>query len=135
MIGQPSGRDGLSEVLCLWKEPSDQTHYQEDNMKTLVTTLAAVSLSLAATTATAAGDVAAGKAKAAMCAACHGMNGISTIPMYPKLAGQHAQYLADSLKAFRDGRRKSPLMEPMAKGLSDYDISNLAAYFASLPSK
>lgn len=103
-------------------------------MKTLVTTLAAVSLSLAATTASA-GDVAAGKAKAVMCAACHGMDGTSTIPIYPKLAGQHEQYLVISLKAFRDGQRKSPLMEPMSKGLSDFDISNLAAYFASLPSK
>jgi len=103
-------------------------------MKTLVTTLAAVSLSLAATTATA-GDVAAGKAKAVICASCHGMNGISTIPMYPKLAGQHAQYMIGAIKAYQNGTRQSPIMEPMAKMLSAHDVENISAYYASLPSK
>lgn len=85
------------------------------------------------TNAFAAGDAAKGKAKSAVCVACHGANGISMIPMYPNLAGQKAQYLESSLKAYRDGERKNMVMAPMAKGLSDEDIANLAAYYASLP--
>jgi cytochrome c553 len=54
------------------------------------------------------------------------------IPNYPNLAGQKEQYLAESLKAYRDGTRKNMIMAPMAAGLSDDDIKNLAAYYASL---
>ena len=79
-----------------------------------------------------AGDAAAGKAKSMMCAACHGGNGISQIPMYPNLAGQKEQYLVLQLKAFRDGERKNMQMSPMSTGLSDTDIENLAAYYAGL---
>ncbi len=79
-----------------------------------------------------AGDIQAGKAKAATCMACHGANGISQIPDYPNLAGQKQAYLAAQLKAFRDGQRKNMIMGPMAQGLSDEDIANLAAYYASL---
>lgn len=90
------------------------------------------SLSLLAGAANA-GDPAKGKAKAAMCAACHGANGISIIPNYPNLAGQKEQYLVESLTAFKNGTRKNPIMAPMAAPLSDADIANLAAYFAGLP--
>lgn len=86
-----------------------------------------------ATTAASAADIVAGKVKAAVCAACHGGNGISIIPDYPNLAGQKVKYLESSIKAYRDGERKNPIMSPMAAGLSDSDIANLAAYFASLP--
>jgi cytochrome c553 len=79
-----------------------------------------------------AGDAAAGKAKAAMCAACHGANGISIAPMYPNLAGQKEAYLVKQLKDFKAGTRKDPVMSGMAAPLSDADIENLAAYFASL---
>ena len=79
-----------------------------------------------------AGDVAAGKSKSAMCAACHGANGISAVPIYPNLAAQKEAYLVAQLKAFRDGGRNSPMMAPMAKPLSDTDIDNLSAYYASL---
>ncbi|MFC6441443.1 cytochrome c [Bowmanella sp. JS7-9] len=90
--------------------------------------IAAAALAFNAT----AGDVAAGKAKAAVCAACHGANGISQIPMYPNLAGQKEQYLQLQLKAFRSGERKNAIMSGQAAALSDADIDNLAAYFASL---
>ncbi len=80
-----------------------------------------------------AADVAAGKAKAAVCAACHGANGISIIPDYPNLAGQKVKYLELSIRAYRDGERKNAIMSPMAAGLTDADIANIAAYFASLP--
>jgi cytochrome c553 len=79
-----------------------------------------------------AADIAAGKSKAVMCAACHGNNGISMIPMYPNLAGQKEQYLVLQMKAFRDGERKNMVMAPMAAGLSDTDIANISAYYASL---
>jgi len=79
-----------------------------------------------------AGDVAAGKTKAAACAGCHGAKGMSSNPMWPNLAGQQAAYLSKQLKAFRGGSRKDPMMSPMAKPLSDADIDNLAAYFNSL---
>ena len=80
-----------------------------------------------------AGNPEAGKAKAHACSACHGLQGISTNPVWPNLAGQHAAYLAIALKAYRDGRRVDPLMTPMARPLSDQDIADLAAYFSSLP--
>jgi cytochrome c553 len=80
----------------------------------------------------AAGDAAAGKAKSATCAACHGPSGISPNDIWPNLAGQKAGYLALQLKAFRDGGRANPMMAPMAAPLSDADIENLAAYYSGL---
>ena len=79
-----------------------------------------------------AGDAAAGKAKSATCAGCHGTAGISKNPMWPNLAGQQQGYLVKQLKAFRDGSRTDPMMTPMAKPLSDEDIANLAAWYNSL---
>lgn len=85
--------------------------------------------------ANAAGDIAAGKAKAAICAGCHGSNGTSVIDGYPNLKGQNAKYIENSLKAFKNKSRtggQSALMYPMAGLLSDADIVNVAAYFNSL---
>ncbi|WHZ18088.1 MAG: Cytochrome c4 [Rhodanobacteraceae bacterium] len=80
-----------------------------------------------------AADPAAGKQKfEATCAACHGMQGISIAPIYPNVAGQKQEYLVTQLKAFRDGSRKNPIMQPMAKGLTDADIVNIAAYLSTL---
>jgi cytochrome c553 len=83
----------------------------------------------------AAGDAAAGKAKSVVCAGCHGADGNSTVPMYPRLAGQHEQYLVTALKEFKSGVRNNPIMKPMAAPLSDQDVENLAAYFSSQPCK
>jgi len=77
------------------------------------------------------GDAAAGESKAGVCVVCHGANGMSPNDAWPNLAGQGNGYLVKQLKAFRDGTRKDPLMEPMAKPLSDQDIENLAAYFST----
>ncbi len=77
------------------------------------------------------GDIAAGKEKSATCAACHGADGVSPTPLFPTLAGQHESYLAASLKQYRNGERKNATMAPMAANLSDQDIKDLAAYFAS----
>jgi cytochrome c553 len=79
-----------------------------------------------------AGDATAGKNKSAACTGCHGVNGVSSNPMWPNLAGQQEGYLVKQLQAFREGVRNDPLMTPMAKTLSDADIDNLAAYYSSL---
>lgn len=79
----------------------------------------------------AAGDAAAGKAKSAVCAACHGVDGNSSNPLWPNLAGQHAAYTVKQLKSFKSGARKDPVMAPMAVPLSEQDMENLAAFFAS----
>ena len=78
----------------------------------------------------AAGDAAAGKVLAKNCAACHGETGAGTNPAWPNIAGQKAVYLANTLKAFRAGLRKDPMMAGVVRGLSDADIANLAAYYA-----
>ena len=78
------------------------------------------------------GDAVAGKEKAVTCAGCHGAKGVSTNPMWPSLAGQKERYLAKQMRDFRDGRRRNPVMSPMAQGLSDQDIDDLAAYFSRL---
>lgn len=99
---------------------------------TMFKILTVASLSLASAVSVA-GDIEKGKAKSLTCAACHGMNGKSVVPIYPHLAGQQEQYLSKQLKAFRDGQRVDPIMGPMAGPLSDDDIADLSAYFASLP--
>ena len=84
-----------------------------------------------ASTSALAGDAAAGKAKSALCASCHGPTGISMSPVWPNLAGQKEQYLIKQITAFRDGTRQDAMMAPMVAALSDTDIENLAAYFSS----
>jgi cytochrome c553 len=79
----------------------------------------------------AAGDVQAGKAKAAACAACHGANGQGMAPN-PALAGKSEAQLIQALKDFKSGKRDNAIMKGMASSLSDQDIENLAAYYASL---
>ncbi|MCK6262606.1 cytochrome c [Vibrio sp. ZSDE26] len=82
-----------------------------------------------------AGDAVAGKAKAAICAACHGADGIAMIPGYPHLKGQNEQYLISSLNAYKNKERNggnAAVMQPQASILSDEDIANLAAYYSSL---
>ncbi|MBU1190653.1 MAG: cytochrome c [Gammaproteobacteria bacterium] len=91
-----------------------------------------VSVTVMASGAAVAGDAAAGKAKSATCAGCHGPAGVSANPLWPNLAGQKEAYLAKQMKAFRDGGRSDPMMAPMAKPLTDDDIANLAAYYSSL---
>lgn len=79
----------------------------------------------------AAGNAAAGKNKSAACAACHGADGNSGAPNFPKLAGQDAQYLSKQLADFKAGVRKDPLMAGMVAGLSKKDMDDLGAYYAS----
>ena len=85
-------------------------------------------------TALQAADLEAGRAKVqAVCAACHGANGVSVADAIPNLAGQRVAYLEAQLKALKDGSRKNPIMNAMAAQLGTEDIANVAAFFASLP--
>lgn len=93
--------------------------------------LAALAATLLASSALAA-DIEAGKAKAALCVGCHGAEGISAVDSYPNLAGQKQAYLVKALKAYRSGERKEPQMTPFVIALTDEDVENLAAYYASL---
>ena len=80
----------------------------------------------------AAGDAQAGAAKAALCAACHGQNGVSSNPLWPSLAGQQEAYLAKQIAAFRNGERSDVSMQPFVANLTDQDVADLAAYYAAL---
>ena len=79
-----------------------------------------------------AADIEAGKAKAMLCTACHGSNGISASNDIPNLAGQKAGYLAKAIGDFKSGARKNGMMESVVPMIADADIENIAAYFASL---
>ena len=77
-------------------------------------------------------DAQAGKAKAQQCQVCHGANGLSVQPDAPNLAGQPALYLKAQLKAYQSGARRHEVMSVMAKSLSDDDVANVAAWYASI---
>ena len=81
--------------------------------------------------AMAAGDVAAGKDKAVSCAACHGSDGNSPSDMFPKIAGQHEAYIVKQLADFKSEARKNAIMAPMVATLSEQDMADLGAFFAS----
>lgn len=81
------------------------------------------------------GDAGAGQGKSAVCAACHGAQGVAIAPNFPNLAAQSATYLYLQLKAFHDGQRNDPVMTAQAAGLSDTDMRDLATYYASLAAK
>lgn len=97
-------------------------------MKKLLTLFALLTL---LPTAAFAQDAVAGKTKAAVCGACHGADGNSTIPQNPILAGQTARYLYLQLRDFKEGKRKDPLMSPMAANLTKQDMFDLAAYYST----
>lgn len=79
-----------------------------------------------------AADPSAGRALARQCQACHGLDGIAQIPIAPNLAGESRIYIETQLKAFRSGKREHEIMSVVAKGLSDKDISNLAAWYEAI---
>jgi len=106
------------------------------NMTQLKRTLIALAATLAIGFAVPgqAANVAAGQAKAKeVCAACHGPDGNSQQPDYPKLAGQYRDYLEKALHDYKSGQRKNPIMAANAAALSNDDIANLAAWFSSQP--
>lgn len=79
------------------------------------------------------GSAAAGKKKAVVCFACHGANGNSTDPQYPRLAGQYSGYIVQALREYKDGQRKNPIMRGFASQLTEQDREDIAAYFHALP--
>ena len=80
-----------------------------------------------------AADAKAGQIKAGLCVTCHGAYGLSTMPNAPHLAGQPAIYIEEQLKHYRSGKRANEVMAVMAKPLTDQEIDNLAAWYASIP--
>jgi cytochrome c553 len=81
---------------------------------------------------TLAADPTAGRSKAKVCQTCHGMDGVGKMPTVPNIAGESEIYLAKQLKAFRSGERQDPQMSIIAKPLTDEEIANLAAWYASI---
>ena len=95
--------------------------------RTIFTVILAFSVQISAF----AGSIEAGQEKSAPCMACHGVDGNSSDPANPKIAGQHAGYIARQLSMFHSAKRENPLMSPQAAMLSEVDMADLAAYFAS----
>ncbi len=87
--------------------------------------------SMAAGQSLAGGNAAAGKQKSAACAACHGTDGNSAAPDFPRIAGQQPDYIVHALTAYKSGTRKDPIMGAMAANLSKQDMEDLAEYFSS----
>ncbi|MEM9046116.1 MAG: cytochrome c [Pseudomonadota bacterium] len=94
--------------------------------------IVAIALTLLFANQAVAADAVAGKKKAGQCRVCHGIDGIAQIPIAPHLAGESEIYLATQLKAFRSGKREHEMMTVVAKGLSDEDISDISAWYASI---
>ena len=92
-------------------------------------------MAFASTQLLANGNAENGKQKAATCFACHGTDGNSIDPQYPRLAGQYNLYLQRVLHEYKNGERNNPIMKGMVATLSDQDIEDVATYFASLPGK
>lgn len=101
------------------------------NMNKIKFKLAVTLLSLIPAVAFSAGNPAAGKSKSAVCHACHGPTGQAVQPIYPNLGGQHQDYLSKTLREFRDGRRQNAIMSGFAANLSDADIEDISAWYAS----
>ncbi|MDP8984120.1 MAG: cytochrome c4 [Pseudomonadota bacterium] len=99
-------------------------------MKRLLILVATISGAIAGNLGVAAGNPETGATKAAVCQACHGPAGNSSNPEWPSLAGLGADYIAEQLKNFKDGKRNNPVMRPNAVNLTDEDMADLGAYFA-----
>lgn len=96
------------------------------------TTAAALVALCAPVHVNAAGDPAEGRALAARCAVCHGLDGIGTNPTVPNIGGESAMYLTKQLEDFREGRRVNEQMSIMAEGLTDEEITHLAAWYSAI---
>jgi cytochrome c553 len=101
-------------------------------MKRIWILAATISGAIFSTVALPAGSIEAGATKAAVCAACHGANGNSVNAEWPSLAGIGADYIAEQLKNFKEGKRSSPIMMPIVAPLNADDFADLGAYFDSL---
>jgi cytochrome c553 len=95
------------------------------------TRIALAALAFCAPALAAQGDPDAGKAKSAACKVCHGETGLGASPDFPRIAGQHADYLAVALRHYKLGKRRNPIMAGQVANLSEKDILDLAAYFSA----
>lgn len=123
----------LGAFFASQKRASERTASVEDSSTPTATTASTGDVEIVTSTsakAIYAGDVKAGQEKSAMCASCHGVDGNSLISIYPKLAGQSANYIAKQLADFKSGERKDPVMVGMVAALSEKDMNDLAAYYA-----
>jgi cytochrome c553 len=93
--------------------------------------LAFAALALSAPALAASGNAEAGKAKAEPCKACHGESGMSASPDFPRIGGQHADYIALALRHYKLGKRKNPIMAGQVSNLSERDMYDLAAWYSS----
>lgn len=118
-------RDGLRKHPTMEAQASSLTDEQIDD-------IAAYLATLNNGTVAAGGTQDANLEAAATCVACHGQNGISVSPVWPTLAGQHEEYLLESLNQYRDGIRKDAVMSQMAAPLTDEDVALLARYYSRL---
>ena len=101
-------------------------------MKNIFKVTALVMCTMLTTSAFTAGDAAAGKTKSASCQGCHGLNGKSNNPKVPNLNGQKKDYLITAINAYKNDKRKDPMMGMAAKPLTDADIADLAAFYSSV---
>jgi cytochrome c553 len=112
-----------------------QQEDKEMNMRILVNAVVTAAALAMGASAYAAGDAAAGKQKTAMCEGCHGIAGYRTafpsVYSVPKIGGQHAGYIVKALQGYKSGERSHPTMRAIAAGLSDQDMSDLAAYYSA----
>jgi cytochrome c553 len=99
-------------------------------MKKIVIILASILITSLSNPILAVGDAEAGQAKSATCMGCHGLAGNSTIPNFPKLAGQGEAYIVKQLQYFKSGERKNAMMAGVALSLSDQDMEDIAAYYS-----
>lgn len=122
----------LAAFFAVQKRASEQVTASDDSAAPVAVAAAGNVEIVTSTPAKAifAGDVKAGQEKSVMCASCHGADGNSPVPMYPKLAGQSASYTAKQLADFKSGVRTDPIMAGMAAALSEQDMNDLGAYFA-----
>lgn len=104
------------------------------SLRTIVFGLLFATLVSAAVPVLAKGDIEAGKTKSVTCQACHGADGAAKVdPQYPRLAGQYRDYLSRALHEYKSGKRENAIMAGFVATLSEEDMDDLAAYFASLP--
>lgn len=105
--------------------------FARTTVRTLAASMAALGMALSASAATLEGDVAAGEAKAVMCGACHGADGNSASPNFPKLAGLGEKYLLKQMKDIRSGLRPVAAMAGQVDNMTDQDLADIAAYYDS----
>ena len=138
MTDTASGRRSLcrtratKDKLLIWRTFWDRVHLSSIKVNRRKLLLLAADLFATAGSPAPAADAEAGRALAGPCRVCHGLDGAGTNPTVPNIGGQSAEYLQKALLDFREGRRVNEQMSIVAEGLSDDDISHLAAWYSSI---